>query len=820
MATPPSSPAPELPAPGSGHPLLVVGQDSLLGHALLAHLRSLGLETWGTTRHRQEPAACSLRLDLRDPGAALPIRPRFRAAVLCAGVTRLAACAQDPAGTRTVNVDGVLRLSRSLVERGTRVVYLGSDALPHPGPMGEYARQKAEAENRLLELDHGRGLALVVRLPKVLGPALPLWHGWVTDLRAGRPVAPYQDLPVSPLSLPFAVATIGSLVLDGSSGLVERSGPPGLTFADLAAALAGRLGVDPGLVRPEPAPATLHPLAPIAARSDREAQSLASLLDDLLAPPPPPAATLLRQALDQRAAGRHDGARATLAAAVAQEPWNRELLLHLGESFFKANRSEEGLACWRMAGGVPPGADGDLLDAAQRARLAGHWSDTCLGHPDPEEVRVQLAELLIGSGRFGEAFAFWGDVFPKRPDWPDAHKRLTAALLFSGALPLADAIFQARVDWAGGEARRLGLDRLGVRFLRDFTTHIGHQGFLDGYVKAGLLGLRSLDRPVVLYGRKPVANRCYQDYWRRYLPDVVSSPEAYGLLEPLVPFLEDHTHGWLDHRGRVPIAHTYGDYVQVQDQWERAGRGCLLELEPEHAAQGAACLQAMGVPPGAWFVALHVREDRWDRVRDAPVASYLPAIQAITARGGWVVRMGDPAMTPLPPLPQVVDYALGPHKREWMDVYLWAATRFFLCTLSGPYQVPPTFGRPCLLTNLAPVYAPAWYGADVVLPKRYWLPAEDRFLTLPELFATGIGMVSSSGRLASLGVELVDNTPEELREAVEEMLDRCEGRPVVDDADLQAAFRRVYQPVGGTNGRIGKAFVRKHAHLLTATGAP
>lgn len=805
-----------MPEQRPGHPVLVVGQDGLLGRALLARLRALGTETWGTSRGASLDQRLTLPLDLGDPRPRLPASPQFRAAVLCAGATGLARCAQAPAATRAVNVDGVLRLGGELMERGTRLVYLGTDARG-----GEYARQKAEAEAGLLALDRGRGLVLVVRLGKVLGPDASLLRAWREALAGGEPIAPYGDLPVAPLSLGFAAAALADLALSGRTGTVRLAGAPGMTYFDLGAALAARLGRPAGLVRPVSAPEEARAPEPAAgAEPDLPGQSLAEVLDDLLAPRPAAPAALLRQALEARAANRAPEAVAALGLAVAQAPWDRELLVDLGEAYFKLNRSEEGLACWRMGGGPPPELDGDFLAPAHREAAAAGWMDAVRVPHESAGALLKLAELLAGARRFPEAFALWRDVFGACPDWIEAHKRMAAAFLFCGELDLADAVFQARVDRANGEARRLGLDRLGLRFLRDFTTHIGHLGLLDGYAKARLLGRHADARPVILCGRKPVANPSYLACWSRHLPFQVASPEAYGHLEGLADLLEDHTHGALDPLGAQRVTYAYGDYVAVQAQWEREGRGPLLDLEPELAARGASRLRAMGVPEGAWIVGLHVREDRWDRVRDARVESYFPAIRAIVARGGWVVRMGDPAMTPLPPMPGVVDYALGPHKSDWMDVYLWATGRFLVATLSGPYQIPPTFGRPCLLTNVAPVYAPAMYGADLLLPKRYFSPARGRCLPYPELVATRVGLVSSSGHLASLGVELVDNTPEELREAAEEMLDRVEGHPPADDPDLQAAFRNCYAPLGGTNGRIGRDFARRHAHLLTATTGP
>ena len=90
-------------------------------------------------------------------------------------------------------------------------------------------------------------------------------------------------------------------------------------------------------------------------------------------------------------------------------------------------------------------------------------------------------------------------------------------------------------------------------------------------------------------------------------------------------------------------------------------------------------LHAAGVPKGAWFVALHVREGKWDRTKtgafgvvNAEIGTYLSAITAITRRGGWVVRMGDPGMQPMPPVPNVLDYCHSDIRADWMDIFIAA----------------------------------------------------------------------------------------------------------------------------------------------------
>ena len=150
--------------------------------------------------------------------------------------------------------------------------------------------------------------------------------------------------------------------------------------------------------------------------------------------------------------------------------------------------------------------------------------------------------------------------------------------------------------------------------------------------------------------------------------------------------------------------------VAVNRVWEDEGRPPLLSIREEHAARGRAGLEALGVPPEAWFVCLHVRTAGFfqevaahrNSLRNAEIGSYLPAVEAIVRRGGWVVRIGDATMPALPEMPGLVDYAHSALKSDWMDVYLLGAARFFLGTTSGPWVVAHAFGTPVAMTNQLP----------------------------------------------------------------------------------------------------------------------
>ena len=81
-----------------------------------------------------------------------------------------------------------------------------------------------------------------------------------------------------------------------------------------------------------------------------------------------------------------------------------------------------------------------------------------------------------------------------------------------------------------------------------------------------------------------------------------------------------------------------------------------------------------------WFVTCHVREpfykDR-DDYRDSDISSFFLAFKEIVANGGWVIRMGDKSMSPIPKMNNVIDYATSEHKSDWMDIFLCAYMQIY-----------------------------------------------------------------------------------------------------------------------------------------------
>jgi len=315
------------------------------------------------------------------------------------------------------------------------------------------------------------------------------------------------------------------------------------------------------------------------------------------------------------------------------------------------------------------------------------------------------------------------------------------------------------------------------------------------------------------------------DYWSKYMT-IVDKGAHLGLSPDLEMYGSKYI--FLEECGDGSETYYWEAYAEISKDWEQAGGRALLELTRADVWNGWRRLAALGVPRESWFVCLHVRSAGFKPVHDqlhdalnADICTYDAAIDAIVERGGWVIRMGDASMPKLQPRDRVVDYAHSPEKADWMDVFLCGTCWFYIGTSSGLGYVPNLFGVPSVFTNWFPTGALPLNGTDLFIPKLHWHDKQGQFAPFRESLAPPLGHVHAKSTLNALGVYLCNNSPEDLRDVVVEMLDRLEAKAVytADDKQLQGRFTAVAASSRSSgNAQIGREFIRKHRHLLTGDG--
>jgi putative glycosyltransferase (TIGR04372 family) len=352
------------------------------------------------------------------------------------------------------------------------------------------------------------------------------------------------------------------------------------------------------------------------------------------------------------------------------------------------------------------------------------------------------------------------------------------------------------------------------------VDRIGHLAAeFDCFLKERALGHLPARKWFVLAPVAHSANASLLDYWKRHVP-VIRNIWACAILDSM------GRHGLMEFNVSQYLLAPSGTakYYSVLAQW--GTRPPLLTLDGKHRERGWDTLARMGIPRDAWFVAIHAREPGFSphdenahAHRNSDVRNLMPAIQQIRRRGGWIVRMGDPTMRPFPPTEGIVDYAHNPAKSDWMDVFLCASARFFVGNSSGLFIVATAFGVPCALANMVATSHLAFSPADISIFKLIRSERQHRYLTFDEIFSLPVANYGFAQLFDENGYTVEENTPEDLCDLVVEMLDCVEGsyRETEEDITQQSRFKSLLQPGHygyGAAGRIGSAFLRRHAALL------
>lgn len=237
--------------------ILIVGVDSALGSRLAKVLAARGHKIIGTS-HRGLNSE-HIYLDLLDDPSSWVLPNNIDVACLFAGVTNIRDCEDLATSTsRAVNVEATIKLSERLFSDGAFLFFPSSNhvfdgheiEIPPDTPQNpvlEYGRHKMEVENFLLRKPEQ---VAILRLSKVLHDDFPLFNRWLYDLKAGKPIYPFEDLWMAPVSEDMMTKSISLICEQQLSGLFQLSGNREVSYYEAGLLLSKYIQVKPDLVIP------------------------------------------------------------------------------------------------------------------------------------------------------------------------------------------------------------------------------------------------------------------------------------------------------------------------------------------------------------------------------------------------------------------------------------------------------------------------------------------------------------------------------------------------------------------------------------------
>src|SRR3989338_1772107 len=259
-----------------------------------------------------------------------------------------------------------------------------------------------------------------------------------------------------------------------------------------------------------------------------------------------------------------------------------------------------------------------------------------------------------------------------------------------------------------------------------------------------------------------------------------------------------------------------------------------LLFTPDEKKNAQADLHKMGVGNTQPFICLMNRDKSYKEkvnprrdwsyhdYRNSNIKNYVLASEELAKRGYHVIRMGSEVEETMKTnnSNNIIEYAHHGFRTELLDIYLSANCHFFLNGDSGLGGIPRIFRRPIVHVNLSSLeYILSWDSNIITIPKKYWLKNEHRLMTFREMIESGASRYLHTKKFEGHGIELVENTPDEIADVAIEMDERLKGtwESTDEDEELQKKFWTLIKPSDLNKvfrSRIGTEFLRQNRELL------
>ncbi len=174
------------------------------------------------------------------------------------------------------------------------------------------------------------------------------------------------------------------------------------------------------------------------------------------------------------------------------------------------------------------------------------------------------------------------------------------------------------------------------------------------------------------------------------------------------------------------------------------------------------------------------------------IQNFSLAANALTAKNIYVFRMGAKVEGEFgKDNSKIVDYSNLPFRTELMDIFLAINCLFGISCGTGSSHVSVMFRKPMLDLNANLHHLMTYMKDSVLLSKHYYSEEKKRNLSLNEILDYEEVSVRHRDKLDEYKIKINDCSPEEIKDATMELLDRIEGNFLITDEinKLQENFK-------------------------------
>lgn len=283
------------------------------------------------------------------------------------------------------------------------------------------------------------------------------------------------------------------------------------------------------------------------------------------------------------------------------------------------------------------------------------------------------------------------------------------------------------------------------------------------------------------------------------------------------------------------------NYCVCNEYFEFNNTRNLLALNTEEKQRGQQILSEMGLKKDDWFVCMFARDSSYitetfsglwgpeidvhNRDRNADIDDFREAAELIVRLGGHVIRIGKIVEKPLIYAnKRIIDYSLSKYRSDFMDIFLLATCKFIFGSPSGILDPTLLFDTPALIVNMVPPGHGFLGKNGLTIPKKLIDLNKDTYVPYRQAIAEmgerhNLVLWDTDVLYREKGWVYEDNSPEEIADAVEEMIARLDRRffpshqDMLDQLSYRAMIGRDHWSYN-VKTPICREFIKKNRHLF------
>jgi len=314
------------------------------------------------------------------------------------------------------------------------------------------------------------------------------------------------------------------------------------------------------------------------------------------------------------------------------------------------------------------------------------------------------------------------------------------------------------------------------------------------------------------YAEKPVCNNALLKIYKRQifiLPEILISPFIFLNNNK---FFGDKKHSIrLDQYQYAQL----NNYKKKNNKFEFVGTDDLRDVDHKDIRKieyfnqkdldyGYSFLRELGLSKNDKFVCLLCRDGGYverlynkiydlqyeikgdnSTFRNSNIENFRMVSEYLMDLGYYVFRMGDENSKPfLIKNKKFIDYTTLKNKNEFLDIFLASHCNFFISTGSGLDTLASIQNKPIIFVNYAMI---AWTRStnkkQLTIFKHYKKKDNSKNLSMSEIFDLNLAQAQTDEPFKKNKIELIENTPEEIKDAVIDMLKLIKNNFTVNETE-------------------------------------